>query len=627
MIRDLPSTSTSAVVKELLALRDQVGAMAMGRVLTLLVAVDEDEADAAIRAANDATRQHPARIIVLVSANGRGKGRLDAQIRVGGDAGASEVVVLRLYGELTRQQAAVVTPLLLPDSPIVAWWPGEVPADVASCPLGRMAHRRITDAGADDRAGTQLRRRARSYAPGDTDLAWTRITRWRALLASALEAAPYESVEAATVVGADGDPSADLLAGWLAHALRTPVTRARSAAGTGLVSVRLRRPSVTIDLVRSPDGTDTATLTRVDSLPRLVALHTPTLAEALAEELRRLDADEIYAAALCQGLPAVRRGRTQQEEIAVGRAADSPPASTQRRDRSRVGSARLSGASPSDRASDAGLRTAIRERLVDEGPARARDRIHPDRDAVADALVDELVERVTAAVEVRGEAHVVLTGGSMGTAIMSQLAARADRSELEPSTWRRVHLWFGDERFVPAGHEDRNDAQADAAGLRRLPVRAGHVHRVPSGRGRGRLETAAARYATELAAHAAPLGAEPGGPEVPVPSFDVVMLGVGPDAHVASLFPDHRQLALTSVATAAVTDSPKPPPERVTLTLPALNAARAVWLVVAGADKAEAVARSRAASDDRSLPASCVHGREETVWWLDEAAAGNGSTG
>ena len=112
MIRDLPSTSTSTVVKELLRLRNDVGAMAMGRVLTLIVSVDEDDADAALQAANDATRLHPARIVVVVSANSRGKGRLDAQIRVGGDAGASEIVVLRLYGDLTRQQAAVVTPLL-----------------------------------------------------------------------------------------------------------------------------------------------------------------------------------------------------------------------------------------------------------------------------------------------------------------------------------------------------------------------------------------------------------------------------------------------------------------------------------------------------------------------------------
>lgn len=324
MIVDLPSTSTRTVARRLIRLREGVGAMAMGRVLTLLVVVDEKGADEAISAANDATRQHPARILVVALGNRRGSARLDAQIRVGGDAGASEIVVLRLYGELTGHGDAVVIPLLLPDSPVVAWWPGPADADVAGSALGRMAHRRVTDATAGGRAATELRRRARHYQAGDTDLAWTRITRWRALLAASLEAEPFEPVTAVTVAGEPECPSCDLLAGWLAAALRCPVTRVRTPAGSGLVSVRMERDSGPIDLVRTDDGQDTAVLHRTSAQPRLVALHSPALPGALAEELRRLDADEVYARALRDGLPLVRRGGTRSAAIREGHLADGP---------------------------------------------------------------------------------------------------------------------------------------------------------------------------------------------------------------------------------------------------------------------------------------------------------------
>ena len=324
MIVDLPGTTAGDVASNLVRLRNDVGAMAMGRVLTLLVIVDEDVADDALEMANEATRQHPARILAVVSSTARGRSRLDAQIRVGGDAGASEIVVLRLYGELTRHGPAVVTPLLLPDSPIVAWWPGGAPSDVAGSPWGQMAHRRITDAAAGDvTPANELRRRAKHYRAGDTDLTWTRITRWRALLAAALETEPYEAVERVTVAGEPECPSCDLLAGWLAQALKCPVERVRTPVGSGVQSIRLQRPSGPVDLVRSEDGADTAMLRAVGSQPRLVALHTPSASGALADELRRLDPDEVYARALCGGLPAIRRGSTRSEAV---RAGQSPPA-------------------------------------------------------------------------------------------------------------------------------------------------------------------------------------------------------------------------------------------------------------------------------------------------------------
>lgn len=621
MILDLPDSSTREVGKALLRIRDDVGAMAMGRVLTLLVVVDDGDAEEAVRTAGDATRQHPARIVVVDRGPAQGAARLDAQIRVGGDAGASEIVVLRLRGELTQHAAAVVTPLLLPDSPIVAWWPGHAEADVAGSPLGAMAQRRITDATKAPRPAAELLRRAESYRPGDTDLAWTRVTRWRALLAAALESALDIPVVGVVVAGEDDCPSCDLVAGWLALALGCPVTRVRTPAGTGLVAIRLDRgpDHDPVDLVRTDDEADTATLTTAERRPRLVALHTPSTSEALAEELRRLDADEVYGAALQQGVRLVHRGGTRSEAVRAGLLpgavdpaglpAGPPP---RRRDTSAGGAD-----APGD--ADA-VAAAVRSRL--ETTDTADLRVHPDKAALAAAVVDELVARVEGAVAERGVAHVVLTGGSMGTATMAELAARARAGRLERPTWRHVHLWWGDERFVASGDADRNDAQAEAAGLGDLPVLAKHVHRVPSGTAQGRLELAAERYAAELATWAAPPDeAARHGAHPAVPAFDVVMLGVGPDAHVASLFPGRPELRLVTRSTAAVADSPKPPPLRVTLTVPALSAARAVWMVVAGEDKAAAVSQALTARDDHELPASCVRGRSETVWWVDDAAA------
>ena len=145
MIIDLPSTTTSAVNKKLVDLRDTGGAIALGRVLTLIIVTDDAGAEEAIEAANSASREHPCRVLVIVQANRRGLDRIDAQVRIGGDAGASEVIVLRLYGKLAGHGDSVLTPLLLPDSPVVAWWPGEAPAVPSADPIGMMARRRITD--------------------------------------------------------------------------------------------------------------------------------------------------------------------------------------------------------------------------------------------------------------------------------------------------------------------------------------------------------------------------------------------------------------------------------------------------------------------------------------------------
>ena len=300
MIVDLPRTTTAAINKYLVKLRHDVGAMTLGRVLTLVIVVNEDGAEDAIEAANDASRQHPCRIIAVISGKKGSPSRLDAQIRVGGDAGVSEVVVLRLSGALAGHGDSVLVPLMLPDSPVVAWWPGEAPADVSGSAIGQMAQRRITDAAQASDPCAEMTRRADTYQPGDTDLAWTRITLWRGLLAAALDEPPYEPVVTATVSGASDSPSTDLMAGWLAQALRCPVTLERTPAGTGMTSVRLTRPGGNIDLLR-PDGA-VATLSPPGKAVRRISLGRRGLAECLADELHRLDPDEVYAETMTKGL-------------------------------------------------------------------------------------------------------------------------------------------------------------------------------------------------------------------------------------------------------------------------------------------------------------------------------------
>jgi glucose-6-phosphate dehydrogenase assembly protein OpcA len=301
VIVDLPSTTTSAINRRLVEIRETGGAVALGRVLTLVIITDDVEAEEAIEAANDASREHPCRVLVVAKGSRRGASRLDAQIRVGGDAGASEVIVLRLYGELSDHGDTVVVPLLLPDAPLVAWWPGVAPADPSTHPIGAMAQRRITDSAAASRPRKMLNQLAEHYTEGDTDLAWTRLTLWRGLLAAALDQPPYEKVISAGVSGASDSPSTELLAAWLTVTLRCPVSRVRTKAGTGIAGVRLERKSAPIELMR-PDGS-VALLTQPGQPDRRMALPRRPIPDCLAEELRRLDPDEIYAEVLTRGLP------------------------------------------------------------------------------------------------------------------------------------------------------------------------------------------------------------------------------------------------------------------------------------------------------------------------------------
>lgn len=294
MIVDLPDTTTNDINKRITSLREEGGAITLGRVLTLVVAPDREEIlEDAIDAAVGASREHPCRVIVVVPIEpDSGKPRLDAQLRVGGDAGAGEVVVLKTAGPLAAHASSVVLPFLLPDTPVVTWWPGEAPQIPAKDPLGRLAIHRITDATGAENPLATLRSRLTGYTQGDTDLAWSRITYWRALLASALDQPPYEPLTGALVSGLASEPALDILAGWLAARIDGPVRRE-----TGALKVELEQPSQTIVLSRPQDGA-TATLSRTGRPDAQLPLARRETRECLAEDLRRLDADEIYHEAL-----------------------------------------------------------------------------------------------------------------------------------------------------------------------------------------------------------------------------------------------------------------------------------------------------------------------------------------
>jgi glucose-6-phosphate dehydrogenase assembly protein OpcA len=313
VIVDLPSSTTSAVNKKLVELRESGGVLAQGRVLTLVIVTDDSSAiESAINAANEASREHPCRVIVVARGQRRAAARLDAQIRVGGDAGASDVIVLRGYGALVDPQASagMVMPLLLPDAPVVAWWPSEAPARPSEDPVGALAQRRITDALSAPNPLKAFEQRRAHHVAGDTDLTWTRLTSWRALLATALDAPPHEPVTSAVVAGEVVSPSTDLLAGWLAARLDVKVKRSPAKTGEGLVVVRLDRRSGPVELIR-PDGR-VGRLRQPGQPDRLVALARREVRDCIAEELRRLDPDEIYAAAL-GAVGRVSKGRTPIE--------------------------------------------------------------------------------------------------------------------------------------------------------------------------------------------------------------------------------------------------------------------------------------------------------------------------
>ncbi|MCR2762152.1 glucose-6-phosphate dehydrogenase assembly protein OpcA [Microbacterium sp. zg.B48] len=303
MIIDLPDTTVSKISKALVNVREEGGAVALGRVLTLIIATRQGVEEEAIEAANDASREHPMRVIVIMLGDQNNAPRLDAQIRVGGDAGASEVIVLNAQGPVASNHDSLLTGLLLPDAPVVAWWPAETPEVLSTSPIGRIAQRRITDASAQKDPAAWLGALGANYAPGSTDFAWTRITRWREQLAAVLDQPPYEPVTAVEVRGAWDSPSTALLAAWLRLKLDVDVTYeylSHDEWPGGIKSVRLERPSG-VTLLERPSPA-LAVLTQPGQPTHDLAFPRRSLRECLAEELRGLDPDVLYGQVITEGL-------------------------------------------------------------------------------------------------------------------------------------------------------------------------------------------------------------------------------------------------------------------------------------------------------------------------------------
>ncbi|MHA6668135.1 6-phosphogluconolactonase [Homoserinimonas sp. A447] len=235
--------------------------------------------------------------------------------------------------------------------------------------------------------------------------------------------------------------------------------------------------------------------------------------------------------------------------------------------------------------------------------------IHLDSSELMTVVAGRVIRTARRTLENKPSMNVVLTGGSVGIGILSAISAAEDRGSVD---WGRVHFWWGDERWVPAGHADRNDQQAKDALLDGLDLPAENLHPFPASDQGYDLDTAAERYSDELAA---------AGGDSPQPHFDILLLGVGPDGHIASLFPERRDLVDAPGTVVAVRNSPKPPPERLSLTLTAINSAERVWIALAGADKASALGLALAGAGRYQLPVGAAEGRRKTVFFVDEAAA------
>jgi glucose-6-phosphate dehydrogenase assembly protein OpcA len=293
MTIDLTDTTTGAIHEALTQARRRMGGPASGMVLTLIIVTDESAQYDAVRAANQAGREHPSRVLAVITRRPKNESRLDAEIRVG-ENGPGETILLRMYGPLGQHADSVVAPLLAPDVPVVTWWPDDAPPAPHSDPLGAVAQRRVTDAAASDTPLEMLLTLAKAYQPGDTDLSWTRSTPWRSLLAATLDQ-PYPELLSGEVLAEPDNPTADLIAAWLGLRLGIEVRRGESG-GPGITEVGFDTPDGKVAISR-PDGR-TATLSWPGRPERRVALHRRDTAELIAEELRRLEPDEVYAEAL-----------------------------------------------------------------------------------------------------------------------------------------------------------------------------------------------------------------------------------------------------------------------------------------------------------------------------------------
>lgn len=238
--------------------------------------------------------------------------------------------------------------------------------------------------------------------------------------------------------------------------------------------------------------------------------------------------------------------------------------------------------------------------------------VSPDAAALASDVAKRLLERLIRRTASRKTSHLLLTGGAIGTEVLRAAGSHPRRGEVD---WTTVHLWWGDERFLPAGHDERNDTGARRALIDHIDIPAANVHAMAGSDEVPDMDAAAAAYAAELARF--------GDDEQPWPAFFVCFLGVGPDGHIASLFPDRGEIQDTEHAVLPVRDAPKPPSDRLTLTRPVLNSSRCVWLVVSGVDKAAALGLALAGASYETVPAAGAKGRKRTLFFVDQDAAAN----
>lgn len=298
MITPMPNTTTSKIARGLVEAQEHY-TLTTSRVLTLIVVLNaDDEVDAVLDSIRDASHEHPSRVLVVIRGNRRAEPLLNAELRVGGEAGASEIVVMHLFGALADNAESVVTPLLLPDTPIVVWWPTAAPPEPARTPIGALGQRRITHAITKQDLGNL----SSGYTPGDTDMAWGEITQWRGIVASSLDRLPHETVQRVEVSGPSNSLAVDLAAAWLHDRLGVPVKRlvtessgAKSSADEKFTIHSVHFSRDTSDIIIDAVEAGSVRVNVPGSPESMVALNTRSSAEILSEELRHLDADKAYA--------------------------------------------------------------------------------------------------------------------------------------------------------------------------------------------------------------------------------------------------------------------------------------------------------------------------------------------
>ena len=366
MIIELPNTRTREISRKIDELHEERGESATGRVLTLLISTTEDEPEHALEVANAASREHPCRVIAIVPQNGttaRAKARthgrevtddcvavvdakpdpaetaeqararaalaavdpnggmaadlagetnesnLDAEVRFGADAGAGEIIVLRPRGGLVHHPDTLVIPLLVPDAPVVAWWPVEAPANPSKDLLGAMARSRITDAMRSSNPLRTIEDLRRNRSPKNIDMSWTRLTVWRAMLATMLDQPPHLPIVSVRVTGPKGFLPMDMLAAWLRLRLGVSVSIEDDPNADAVTGVYLTRADGVLSLERPSTQEAVAMISTPGQTPQSISVPARTLEECLSEELRRLDPDEVYAEVLDHGWDLIHPGR------------------------------------------------------------------------------------------------------------------------------------------------------------------------------------------------------------------------------------------------------------------------------------------------------------------------------